>query len=45
MKKFAVVGAVILAAFLSLAWIKGGAQPMQWMEQPVDRGTAPGADE
>lgn len=42
MKKFAVVGVVMLAAFLSLAWIKGGAQPMQWIEQPVERGSAPG---
>ncbi|MFM2372818.1 MAG: hypothetical protein RIS85_2540 [Pseudomonadota bacterium] len=35
MKKIAVVGVVALAAILVMAWIKGGTQPMQWIEQPV----------
>ena len=25
----------VLAALLVVAWIEGGAQPMQWTEQPV----------
>ncbi|MDP3551372.1 MAG: hypothetical protein Q8R81_13420 [Novosphingobium sp.] len=41
MKKLAVVGAIALIAILSVAWVKGGAQPMQWIEQPVTPGTAP----
>jgi hypothetical protein len=40
MKKLAVVGAFALIAIMSVAWIKGGAQPMQWIEQPVRPGTA-----
>lgn len=36
MKKIAVVGVVALAAILVIAWIKGGTQPMQWVEQPVN---------
>ncbi|MCY1671769.1 hypothetical protein OVA07_12240 [Novosphingobium sp. SL115] len=35
MKKIAVVGVGMLAAILVVAWIKGGTQPMQWIEQPV----------
>lgn len=27
-----------LAAILVVAWIKGGAQPMEWVEQPVVAG-------
>lgn len=39
----AVVGALALAAILVtailvIAWIKGGAQPMRWIEQPVSAG-------
>jgi hypothetical protein len=29
------VGIVVLAAILVVAWIKGGTQPMRWIEQPV----------
>jgi len=41
MKKLAVACALALAAIVVVAWIKGGAQPMQWIEQPVVAGTAP----
>jgi hypothetical protein len=40
MKKVAVAGALALAAILVVAWIKGGAQPMQWIEQPVSAGAS-----
>ena len=43
MKKLVVAGVLLLAAFLTVAWIKGGAQPMQWIEQPVRPGVASGA--
>jgi len=39
-KLVAVVGALALAAIVVVAWIKGGAQPMRWIEQPVSVGTA-----
>ncbi len=42
MKKLAVIGAVVLIAFVSVAWIRGGAQPMQWIEQPVETPRAGG---
>lgn len=42
MKKFAVVGALALAAIVMVAWTMGGAQPMRWIEQPVSAGTATG---
>ncbi|MFC4192439.1 hypothetical protein ACFQFS_02885 [Novosphingobium lubricantis] len=35
MKKVMVACAVVLAAFVVLAWIKGGTQPMRWIEEPV----------
>lgn len=38
MKKIAVAGLVLLAAFLLMAWIRGGAQPMDWIEEPVEGG-------
>ncbi|WP_255352426.1 hypothetical protein [Novosphingobium sp. AAP83] len=34
----AVVGALAFAAVVVMAWIKGGAQPMRWIEQPVSAG-------
>jgi hypothetical protein len=34
-----VVGALALAAVLVIAWIKGGAQPMRWIEKPVSAGS------
>lgn len=37
-KLIAVISALALAAFVVIAWIKGGAQPMQWIEQPVSAG-------
>ncbi|CAH0496741.1 hypothetical protein NVSP9465_01786 [Novosphingobium sp. CECT 9465] len=37
-KMIAAVGAVVLAAIVVMAWIKGGAQPMRWIEQPVSAG-------
>lgn len=43
MKKVVVASAVMLFAFLLLAWIKGGAQPMQWIEQPLEPGAPAGA--
>ncbi|WP_292628919.1 MULTISPECIES: hypothetical protein [unclassified Novosphingobium] len=42
MKKLAVVGLVLLAAFLTVAWIRGGAQPMHWIEQPLQPGASAG---
>lgn len=40
-KIVAVVGALALTAVFVIAWIKGGAQPMRWIEQPVSAGVAP----
>lgn len=39
MKKLAVAGALLLVAILLLAWMKGGTQPMRWIEQPVGNGS------
>ncbi|MGV3511796.1 MAG: hypothetical protein ACO1OX_07290 [Novosphingobium sp.] len=38
MKRIVVVAvaAVVVVALLMAIWVKGGAQPMQWVEQPVD---------
>ncbi|MBB4613799.1 hypothetical protein [Novosphingobium taihuense] len=35
MKKIVVAAGIVVAAVLAVAWIKGGTQPMQWIEQPV----------
>lgn len=37
MKRIAVVAlaAVVVVALLTVIWIRGGTQPMQWVEQPV----------
>ncbi|MCX7282833.1 MAG: hypothetical protein NTX28_02105 [Novosphingobium sp.] len=43
MRKLAVVGVVLLTAFLTVAWIRGGAQPMHWIEQPLKPGASAGA--
>lgn len=32
------LAAILVAAILVMAWIKGGAQPMRWIEQPVSAG-------
>ncbi|WP_157083215.1 hypothetical protein [Novosphingobium lentum] len=29
------IGIAVLIAILVVAWIKGGTQPMRWIEQPV----------
>jgi hypothetical protein len=37
MKRIAVVAvaAIVALALLTAIWIKGGTQPMEWIEQPV----------
>lgn len=29
------VAAILMVALLAVMWIRGGTQPMQWIEQPV----------
>ncbi|MFN3457301.1 MAG: hypothetical protein ACK4Z8_06965 [Novosphingobium sp.] len=45
MKRIAVVTvvAIVAVALLAVIWIRGGTQPMEWVEQPVDAGHVAGA--
>lgn len=45
MKRIAVVtvAAMVAVVMLAVIWIKGGTQPMEWIEQPVDAGHEAGA--
>jgi hypothetical protein len=45
MKRIAVVTvtAIVAVALLVVIWIRGGTQPMEWIEQPVEANSEGGA--